>query len=179
MGESAGYEVIPLTSGAADWVFPDVAAEDAGPIWRVLTRADGEFRRLTEHLGAGTAPAGEGLTFRRLPGFDVPERGIFGVVEVAGVIFQADLYFPRRCAWDGSFAPPWQVSAEVRAECDQAVDCGALHIATEIEVSCDSHPAAAEGLLEAVTWLAARRAERPLEQWRALAGGHFPGRADR
>jgi hypothetical protein len=128
-------EQVPLRQGELRRVFPDLA--DTGPVWEVLAAADAGLREL---------------------GGELVHHELFGVASLGGYVERGDrelvasLGFPRRCAWERRWGPPWQVLAEVW-EGDATV--------AERESWYEEPLAAARALVEAVDWL--------LEQERATA----------
>jgi hypothetical protein len=136
---------------------------DTAAVLSVATQADLQIRLLTEHLGVRAGWTGSGIEFHRL---ELGQAHLLGCAEAGDVSFVAQLWFPRRCAWDTSVGPPWQVEGEITVRCDARVDCGP-HFIEELPAQLfDSPLDATRALLEAATWLRERGTSEPLASWR-------------
>ncbi|KAB1985759.1 hypothetical protein [Streptomyces triticiradicis] len=159
---SGRTDTIPLSRGDLRWIFPEV--RDPGTVRGALSEADAQVRALVRHLGVLPGGVGGGLEFHRVEGIVV--AGLFGAAEAEGLAFTAELYFPRRCPWDLRWGPPWEVTAEVMAVCDQVRECGG-HILAERAGTFTTPLEAAGGLVEATAWLLDRGVTEPPASWRS------------
>lgn len=166
MGQNAVMESTPLGRGDLHWVFPEL--DDTEAVRAALAGADAQVRSLAEHLGARAGRTGTGLEFLRAEG--IPVGSLFGSVELPEVSFFAALYFPRRCAWDLRWGPPWLVEVGVTVPCDRTPDCEG-HTVAEREGSYDSPIDAARGLRRATAWLLAQGVGSPPDSWRSRDEG--------
>ena len=160
-------EVFSLTQGDVRWVFPDLA--EPGVVRDALSEADARMRSLADHLGVRAGRSGGGLEYHREQGYVL--AGVFGLVEASGVMFTADLCFPRRCLWDLRWGPPWQVEAQVMVWCeapedDRGDDCGGEFVAEWTARSYDDPAEAADGLVQAAAWLFGQGVGEELSVWR-------------
>ncbi|MFF1869902.1 hypothetical protein [Kitasatospora herbaricolor] len=157
-------EAIPLDRGDIRWVFPDADHGQLAALRPLLAGVDARVRHLAARLGAGpdaTADehgrgTGGGLWFRRVEGIHL--AGVFALVGTPALTWTLGLYVPRRCLWDITPGPPWEVHAEVVAGCDRD-ECHGEH-AEELDGRLHDSPSdAVTGLLEAADWLVARQAD--------------------
>ncbi len=152
---------IRLAEGDLRWVFPELDDEDA--VRAVLLEADGQFRAVTALLGEPTGRIDRGFRFERAGG--VVLAGVTAFAEAADATVVAWLGFPRRCAWDLRWGPPWQVAAEIEVPCDRRDDC-AGHVVADTGDSYLTPLEAARGLLTVTTWLLGEIADGDRESWR-------------
>ncbi|MCX5211224.1 hypothetical protein OG689_18340 [Kitasatospora sp. NBC_00240] len=157
-------EAIPLDHGDIRWVFPDAGQQQLAAFRPILAAVDARIRLLAARLGTepgGTADehggaTGGGLWFRRVEGIHL--AGVFGRVGTPALSWTVGLYVPRRCSWDITPGPPWEVHAEVLADCGRD-DCRSDH-SEEMDGWIHESPSdAVAGLLEAADWLLARQAD--------------------
>ncbi|BCJ68360.1 hypothetical protein [Polymorphospora rubra] len=152
---------IPLVDGNLRWVFPGL--EHTGEVLDLVRQADAQIRLLAGHLGGRASGPGSGIEFHRL---ELGQASLFGYAEAGDVSFVVQLWFPRRCAWDLSTGPPWEVNGEVTVRCDAGVDCGPHFIEELTPREFDSPTDAARALAAAASWLRQRGTAEPVYSWR-------------
>ncbi|GAA4635819.1 hypothetical protein GCM10023196_082980 [Actinoallomurus vinaceus] len=159
-----GYDTVALADGDLRWVFPDALGSER--VMELLDEAEGLIGDLADHLGvrAGLGGrTGSGLEYVRSGGFEA--AGVFGMVEVGEVSFRAGMSFPRRCAWDLRWGPPWLVEASIEVIHPPEFDCG-IHTIEEMSRGFrDSPLEAAHELVQVSRWLHERGTTQPISSW--------------
>jgi len=162
-GDTRGVDerIIPLAEGDVHWVFPELS--DPAPVRDLLAKADARLQGLSDRLGAGESQDADGLFFPRIGG--ITPAGVFAVIRVEGATeFRVGAWFPRRCAWDLRWGPPWHVEASIEVTCDAGIDCG-IHVIDVSEAEFGSPLDASQGLVTACDWLVDRATSHHVGFW--------------
>jgi hypothetical protein len=181
-------KTIPLAEGDLRWMFPGL--EDPTKVLERLAEADGNMRRLADHLAVTPSWTGSGLEFHCFndaldalpPGpwplgpqrvlSQVPK--LFGCAGIGEVSFVAELESMNVGEGRVHPGPPWGVRAQITTRCDGRIDCGEHVIEEQPTGPHDSPLAAAAGLAAATGWLLDRGTTELASSWRErdLLSGH-------
>ncbi|MFE3198205.1 hypothetical protein [Embleya sp. NPDC059237] len=163
-GAPSGLHFVPtpLELGDPTWVFPSVAEDEAAGVRTALAEADARLRETGAHLGV---PGSVHYVGQHFDGIHC--ASVQGRLELPnGRSFLAALYFPRRCAFDLRWGPPWVSEVEIGRACPPPADCGG-HPDAEWSREYDTPPAAALGFAADAARLRERVLARPRSAWLA------------